>query len=159
MRFKYIILFIVFFLVGCNTLQLRVPRAKINNNDKIVTEVNKGEINKPEIRVPQIRKPTIKWRNKKVEQKQSDQIKQEVEAENKNAEISQLTNEERKKRFDSLLNVNYQKQSPEINESSQISEDKEPSLFDTIFTWTGALGVCAVFWAGVYFIAKNLLLK
>ena len=158
MRLKYLILLLFFFIVGCITpSKIRIPRQPIN---KIEAENNKAEIIKTQIKKPQIRKPQIKWRNKKMDEKEMkdkwhdiyNQPEQnvKVEGENKKAEIKKaqshktISEAERGKRFDNLL-----------AESSEIKEDKG-SLFDKIFVWIGALGVCAVFWTGVYFVAKNL---
>jgi hypothetical protein len=146
-RGRYLILLLIFFVAGCvTTSKIRIPRKAIN---KVEVENNKAEIIKPEIKRPQIRRPEIKWRNKKMDTEATNN-----EGENNKAEINELaetaqshkiiSEAERAKRFDNLL-----------AESPEIKEEKE-SLFDRIFVWIGALGVCAVFWTGVYFVAKNL---
>jgi hypothetical protein len=64
---------------------MRTPRPAINK-----VEPNKAEIiQKAQIQTPQIRKPVIKWRNKKMEPSKEQTIINEVEAENKVAEISE----------------------------------------------------------------------
>lgn len=147
MRAKYLILFFILLCAGCNTFKMRTPRPAINK-----VEPNKPEaIQKAQIQTPQIRKPIIKWRNKKMEPNKQQTIINEVKAENKVAEISELSDAERIKRFDKLL--------PEIKQEEEISDEKVLSLFDKIFVLIGSFGVFATFMTSVYFIAKNILSK
>ena len=147
MRAKYLILFFILLCAGCNTLKMRTPRPAINK-----VEPNKAEIiQKAQIQTPQIRKPVIKWRNKKMEPSKEQTIINEVKAENKVAEISKISDEERKKWFDELF--------PEIKQEEEISDEKVLTLLDKIFVLIGSIGVFATFMTSVYFIATHLLLK
>ena len=142
---------LIFSIVGCVTLN-KSSRKKL----PVVAEVREVD-NKPRINIPQIRKPRIINLKGKMKTKEKDEninVSEQIEEivkEDTTPELNENLNEvERNKRFDNLIveeNLS--------NKEDQIKEE-QPTKLDTIVVWIGAIGVLSVFWAGVYFIARNL---
>ena len=136
------ILIVLLTIAGCVTL---------NKGDRkreaVVIESSEVRV-KPILHIPQIRKPRIVKQKRQAVPEQTEETAdmEVVELKGFSAPVESnenLSEVERNKRFDNLI------------KDEQIKEDN-PSRLDTATLWIGAIGVCAVFWAGVYYVARNL---
>jgi TolA-binding protein len=137
-------------VAGCVSLN----KGQTRKREPVVIEKRESRV-RPQFHIPQIRKPRIIRTESK--ERQINKMDKAV-TENKEEEIistpaqlnKNLNEAERNNRFDDLV---------ELGPKEDQIKEKEHSRVDSWMTWIGAIGVLSVFWTGVYFIAKNLLLK
>ena len=136
MKLKF--LFLLLCACSCTSVKLRTPREPINNPE-VHRVSGKAQINNPEIRIPEIRKPNPR-------------LKEQM---NITEEFFKIFNEDELPHATTIEKSLPNKGKPNKSEINKSQIKYIPTLLDKIFAITGALGICFILSATIYFVIKN----